>query len=125
MKVIKTENAPQAIGIYSQGIGYADFVFTSGQIPLSPKTGKLVEGDFKAEVMQVLENLSGVLEAGNSSLEKVLKFTVYLTDLKNFSLLNEVFADYFKSNPPARSAVEVSALPMGARVEIEAVGSMK
>jgi len=91
---------------------------------LNPETGKLVCGDFKAEVLQVLENLDAVLNASNSSLQQVAKLTVYLTDLSNFPELNEVFLSYFDNHLPARSAVQVSALPMNARVEIEAIGTI-
>ena len=123
MKVIKTTDAPSAIGPYSQGIKNHHFVFTSGQIPINPKTGVLIEGNFKKEVEQVLNNVNAVLEAGGSSLKKAAKLTVFLTDLSKFGELNEVFISYFgDENPPARSAVQVMALPLGARVEIEAVG---
>jgi 2-iminobutanoate/2-iminopropanoate deaminase len=122
MKIISTNNAPKAIGPYSQAVLHHQFVFTSGQIPLNPETGELVSGDFKTEVLQVLKNLDAVLIASNSSLKKVSKLTVFLTDLANFSELNEVFTSYFDDHLPARSAVQVSALPMNARVEIEAIG---
>ena len=122
MKTISTDNAPKAIGPYSQAVNHDHFVFTSGQIPLNSETGKLVSGDFKAEVLQVLKNLDAVLIASESSLNKVAKLTVFLTDLSNFSELNEVFISYFDDHLPARSAVQVSALPMNARVEIEAIG---
>ena len=124
MKIISTEKAPKAIGPYSQGVYHNDFVFTSGQIPLNPETGELISGDFRAEVTQVLKNLDAVLKASNSSLNKVTKLTVFLTDLSNFPELNEVFLSYFDDHLPARSAVQVSALPMNARVEIEAIGTI-
>ena len=123
MKIIKTSDAPAAIGPYSQGIEHNDLVFTSGQIPLNPNTGKLVEGDFKKEVAQVLNNVDAVLKEGGSSLDKAIKLTVFVTDLGKFSELNEVFESVFGENPPARSALQVSALPLGVRVEIEAVGT--
>jgi 2-iminobutanoate/2-iminopropanoate deaminase len=97
-------------------------VFTSGQIPINPENGKLVENDFKLEVHQVLKNLNAVLKGGGSSLKSAIKLTVFLTDFSFFPEVNEVFNDYFPNDPPARSAVQVSALPMNARVEIEAVG---
>ena len=122
MKIIKTSNAPKAIGPYSQGINHNNFVYTSGQIPINPETGKLVEGNFKLEVEQVLNNVDAVLKEGGSSLNHAIKLTVFVTDLTKFSELNEVFETFFDKNTPARSAVEVSALPMGVRVEIEAVG---
>ena len=122
MKAIKTSKAPKAIGPYSQGVEHNNFVYTSGQIPVNPQTGKLVEGDFKKEVEQVLNNVDAVLIKGGSSLDKSIKLTVFVTDLGKFSELNEVFQLFFGENPPARSAVQVSALPLGVRVEIEAVG---
>ena len=123
--VIKTLDAPQAIGTYSQGIKSGNLVFTSGQIPLNPKTGELINGDFKSEISQVLTNLNGVLKSGGSSLKKAIKLTVFLTDLSYFPQVNEVFKEFFPENPPARSAVQVSALPMNAKIEIEAVGSVE
>ena len=123
--VIQTPDAPQAIGTYSQGIKSGNLVFTSGQIPLNPASGKLINNDFKSEITQVLINLNAVLNGGGSSLKNAIKLTVYLTDLSNFSQVNEVFKEYFPENPPARSAVQVSALPMNARIEIEAVGSVE
>ena len=122
MKIISTDKAPKAIGPYSQAVFHQQFVFTSGQIPLDSETGELVSGDFKTEVIQVLKNLDAVLIASNSSLKKVVKLTVFLTDLANFSELNEVFSSFFDDHLPARSAVQVSALPMNVRVEIEAIG---
>ena len=122
MKIIKTKNAPKAIGPYSQGINHNNFVYTSGQIPINPETGKLVQGNFKLEVEQVLNNVDAVLKEGGSSINHAIKLTVFVTDLSKFSELNQVFETFFDENPPARSAVEVSALPMGVRVEIEAVG---
>ena len=123
--VIHTNEAPKAIGTYSQGIKSDNFVFTSGQIPINPKSGKLIKGDFKSEVKQVLTNLNGVLKGGGSSLESAVKLTVFLTDLSHFAQVNEIFNEFFPDNPPARSAVQVSALPMNARVEIEAVGHVE
>ena len=123
--VIETLDAPQAIGTYSQGIKSGNLVFTSGQIPLNPKTGELINGDFKMEISQVLTNLNAVLKSGGSSLKKAIKLTVFLTDLSYFPQVNEVFKEFFPENPPARSAVQVSALPMNAKIEIEAVGSVE
>ena len=122
MKIINTSNAPKAIGPYSQGIYYNNFVYTSGQIPLNPQTNKLVQDDFKAEVKQVLQNIDAVLTKGGSCLKNAIKLTIFLTDLTKFSELNEVFELFFNNNPPARSTVQVSALPMDASVEIEAIG---
>ena len=123
--VIETLDAPQAIGTYSQGIKFGNLVFTSGQIPLNPETGELINGDFKSEISQVLTNLNAVLKSGGSSLKKAIKLTVFLTDLSYFPQVNEVFKEFFPENPPARSAVQVSALPMNAKIEIEAVGSVE
>ena len=121
MKTINTTNAPKAIGPYSQGIDYNQLIFTSGQIPINPKTNKLIKKDFKAELKQVLNNLDAILVKGGSSLKNAIKLTVFLTDLSKFSELNEVFNLYFQDSQPARSAVQVSALPLGASVEIEAI----
>ena len=123
--VIHTTEAPKAIGTYSQGIKSDNFVFTSGQIPINPKSGKLIKGDFKSEVKQVLMNLNGVLKGGGSSLQQAIKLTVFLTDLSHFAQVNEIFNEFFPDNPPARSAVQVSALPMNARIEIDAVGHVE
>ena len=120
--VIQTTEAPKAIGTYSQGIKSDNFVFTSGQIPINPQSGELIKGDFKSEVKQVLINLNGVLKGGGSSLQQAIKLTVFLTDLSYFAQVNEIFDEFFPDNPPARSAVQVSALPMNARIEIDAVG---
>ncbi len=119
--IIHTDKAPAAIGPYSQGVCCGELIFTAGQIPLDPASGKLVDGPFEEQVDQVLKNLSGVLTAGGSGLDHVIKFTVYLTDLSNFTVLNQVFAKYFAQDLPARSAVQVAALPLGAEVEIEAI----
>ena len=121
-QVLNTKEAPRAVGTYSQGIVAGGLVFTSGQIGIDPETGSLTEGDFAAEVEQVLENVEAVLRAGGSSLKLAVKITVFVTDLSQFATLNEVFARHFASDAPARSAVQVAALPLGARVEIEAVG---
>ena len=123
--VIETSDAPEAIGTYSQGIKYGNLVFTSGQIPLNPETGELINGDFKMEISQVLTNLNAVLKSGGSSLKKAIKLTVFLTDLSYFPQVNEVFSEFFSEDSPARSAVQVSALPMNAKIEIEAVGSVE
>lgn len=122
---IKTEKAPAAIGPYSQGIEWdSKLVFSSGQIPLDPKTGQLVEGDVKAQTRQALDNLKAVLEAGGSNLKKVIKCTVFLADMKDFAAMNEVYAEYFPQNPPARSAFQVARLPKDAKVEIEAIAEI-
>lgn len=121
-KVIKTGAAPAAIGPYSQGIvSPQGFLFTAGQIALNPATGLVVAGDIKAQTRQVMENLKAILEEGGSSLAQVVKTTVFLTHMGDFISMNEVYAEYFKENPPARSTVEVARLPRDVRVEIEAV----
>ena len=122
-EVVHTTGAPAAIGPYSQGIKVAagKLVFTAGQIPIDPATGNMVAGDIKAQTRQVLQNVKAVLAAAGSSLEQVVKTTVFLTDLDDFAAMNEVYAGFFSENPPARSAVEVKALPKGARVEIETI----
>ena len=119
-EIISTKKAPSAIGPYSQGMTVGDYIFTSGQIPLNPENGQLVTEISKATV-QVMENLSAVLEAAGSSLEKVIKTTIFLQDLNDFEKVNEIYGDYFKDNLPARSCVQVAKLPKGATIEIEAI----
>jgi 2-iminobutanoate/2-iminopropanoate deaminase len=121
--VITTERAPRAIGPYEQAIRIDRFIFTSGQIALDPTTGKLIDGDIAAQTRRVLENLKAVLEAGGSSLDRVVKATVYLTDLSTFSRMNEVYAEYLRHVKPARSTVGVASLPLGASVEIELIAT--
>jgi len=118
---IATAQAPQAIGPYSQAIVSNGTAYLSGQIPLDPATGQVVEGDIAAQTARVLENLKAVLAACGSSLDQVLKTTVYLKDLGEFTRMNEVYARYFPANPPARSTVEVARLPRDARIEIDAI----
>lgn len=120
-QVVSTEQAPKAIGPYSQGIRAGDFVFCAGQAGLDPATGKLVEGGIEAETRRVLKNLSAVLEQAGTSLKNVVKTTVFLTDMDEFKTMNAIYAEFFPVNPPARSTVQVSRLPAGARVEIEAI----
>jgi 2-iminobutanoate/2-iminopropanoate deaminase len=120
-QVIKTERAPQAIGPYSQAIKAAGFVFASGQIPIDPETGEFVAGGVAEQTAQVLKNLSAVLEAAGTTLEQVVKTTVFLADMKDFAAMNEVYAQFFTGSAPARATVEASALPRDARVEIEAI----
>ena len=124
-KIINITDAPEAIGTYSQGIRVGDFIYTSGQIPLDPQSGNLISGDFKTEIRQVLNNVDAVLKGGGSSLQSAVKLTVFITDLNFFTDVNVVLREYFIKDPPARSAVQVSALPMGVRIEIEAVGSIE
>lgn len=118
---VATEAAPAAIGPYSQAIAAGDLVFASGQIALDPKSGQLAEGDVRTQTRQALENLSAVLQAGGSSLARVVKTTVFLTSMQNFSAMNEVYGQYFVGEPPARSTIAVAELPRNALVEIEAI----
>jgi 2-iminobutanoate/2-iminopropanoate deaminase len=120
MKKIETSAAPAAIGPYSQAFVSGGFIFTSGQIPLSPESGEVAGGDIKTQTHQVIKNLKAVLEAGGSSLEKVIKTTCFLSDMANFAAFNEVYAQYF-TGKPARSTVAVKQLPRDVLVEVEAV----
>ena len=120
-EIIDTPYAPKAIGVYSQGIKINNLVYTSGQIPINPNNGKLIENDIIAEINQVLNNLDAILKKGGSSLDMIIKMVVFITDISLFPQINEAFKKKFSIDPPARSVVEVSALPMDARVEIEAI----
>jgi 2-iminobutanoate/2-iminopropanoate deaminase len=120
-KVVQTEKAPKAIGPYSQAIQAGNFLFLSGQIPIDPKTGELVKGDIRKQTQQVLENIKGVLESQGLGMENVVKSTIFLKDIENFNQVNEVYATYFPSSPPARSTVEVAKLPRDVDIEIEAL----
>jgi len=122
-KIISTSDAPAAIGPYSQAIRSGDFLFCSGQIPLDPKTGQMVSDDIIAQTRRVLENINGLLKSEGLSLGNVLKTTIFLTDLGNFQVVNEIYGSYFSSEPPARSTVQVSALPKDAKIEIEVIAS--
>lgn len=120
-KVISTDQAPAAIGPYSVGISAGNFIFSAGQLGIDPKTGNLVEGGVEAETRQALTNLAAILKAAQSDLAQVVKTTVFLRDMHDFAKMNAVYAEFFKNNPPARSAVQVAALPKDGAVEIEAV----
>ena len=120
-RVIQTEKAPKAIGPYSQAIQAVNFLFLSGQIPLDPASGELVKGDIREQTRRVLENLKGVLESQDLGMGDVVKVTIFLKEMGNFSQVNEVYATYFPSSPPARSTVEVASLPGDADIEIEAI----
>jgi 2-iminobutanoate/2-iminopropanoate deaminase len=122
-QIVATAHAPQAIGPYSQAVTWNGLAFLSGQIPLDPATGRIVEGDIAVQTERVLENLKAVLEACGSTLAQVLKTTVYLKDMREFPHMNEVYARYFPENPPARATVEVARLPRDARVEIDAIAA--
>ncbi|MDI6840976.1 MAG: RidA family protein [bacterium] len=142
--IIKTDKAPEAIGPYSQGVKIGKFIsvttapppipplmpfsvagthliFTSGQIPIEPETGKIVGDDIKSQTRKVIENLKAILEAGGSSLNNVIKTTVYLKDMADFQSMNEVYSEYFSENPPARSTVEAARLPKDVKIEIDAI----
>ena len=120
-KVIQTEKAPKPIGPYSQAIRAGNFIFLSGQIPIDPKTGELAKGDIRLQTQRVLENMKGVLESQGLGMEDVVKVNIFLKDMEHFSQMNEVYATYFSSSPPARSTVEVSRLPKDTSLEIEAI----
>lgn len=122
-KVISTTNAPKAIGPYSQAIEAGGFIFVSGQIPLIPATGEIVEGSVEVQTARVLENLKAILDAAGASLENVVKTTVYITNMDDFAKVNGIYGQYFQENPPARVCVEVSKLPKGALVEIDVIAA--
>jgi 2-iminobutanoate/2-iminopropanoate deaminase len=123
--VISTPHAPQAIGPYSQAVISNGLAFLSGQIPLDPATGQVIEGDITWQTERVIENLKSVLEAAGSSLGHVVKTTVYLKDMEEFTKMNAVYARYFPENPPARSTVEAARLPRDVRVEIDCIASLR
>jgi len=120
-KVIHTEKAPKAVGPYSQAISTGDLLFTAGQVAIDPRTGKLVEGGIKEQSRQVMENLKAILTEARTGFSKVVKTTVFLQDIKTFADFNQVYGEYFPSEPPARSTFQVGALPLGAMVEIEMI----
>ena len=120
-KIIATTEAPAAVGPYSQAIRIGNFVFCSGQIPLDPKSGQIVQGAIEAQTRRVMENITAVLRAEGLGFENIVKTTIFLTNLNDFQTVNELYGSYFKSDPPARSTVQVSALPKGANVEIEVI----
>jgi 2-iminobutanoate/2-iminopropanoate deaminase len=120
-KIISTNEAPAAVGPYSQAVRAGSMVFCAGQIPLDPKSGQIESQDVGEQAKRVLENIGAVLEAAQLSFSHVVKTTVFLTDLADFQTVNEIYAGFFRENPPARSTIQVSALPKGARVEIEAI----
>ena len=122
-KIISTNEAPAAIGPYSQAVRSGSFLFCSGQIPLDPKSGEIVPGDITAQTRRVLDNIAAVLRAEGLSFDNVVKTTIFLTNLGDFQRINEIYGSYFKQDPPARSTVQVSALPKGANVEIEVIAA--
>jgi 2-iminobutanoate/2-iminopropanoate deaminase len=122
-KIISTRDAPAAIGPYSQAVRTRNFLFCSGQIPLDPKSGQIVAGDIATQARRVLDNIGAVLKAEGLAFENIVKTTIFLTDLGDFQAVNEIYGSYFKQQPPARSTVQVSALPKGANVEIEVIAA--
>jgi 2-iminobutanoate/2-iminopropanoate deaminase len=123
-QVIQTSEAPQAVGAYSQAVRVGDLVFLSGQIPLDPASGKVVEGDIVVQTRRVMENLGAVLRAASASFAEVVKTTIYLADIGHFAKMNEVYGSYFSSEPPARATVQVGALPRGVLVEIDMIAHL-
>ena len=120
-QIIQTDRAPQAIGPYSQAVKARGFVYASGQIPIDPATGQFVAGGIREQTEQVLKNVAALLEASGSGLDKVVKTTVFLADMEEFAAMNEVYARFFSSEPPARATVQAAGLPRNAKVEIEVI----
>ncbi|MDD7766252.1 MULTISPECIES: RidA family protein [Anaerococcus] len=124
MKIIETKNAPGAVGAYSQGIVSNGFVYSSGQLPLVPETGELISDDVKKATRQSLENVKAIVEAGGSSVEKIVKVNIFLDDVNDFAAVNEAYAEFFGDHKPARSCVEVGKLPKNGLLEIEAIAEI-
>ena len=122
--IVTTSSAPEAVGPYSQAVVSGGLVYCSGQIPLEPSTGAMVEGGVEAQARRCMDNLAAVLEAAGSGLQSVLKVTAYLTDMGDFPAFNDVYATYFDEEPPARATVGVAALPKGARVEVDCIAAI-
>jgi len=120
-QLIQTDSAPAAIGPYSQAVAVDGWLWVSGQIPIDPSTGAMVSGDIEAATRRVLDNLTAVVQAAGGTLDQVVRVTIYLTDLSRFQTVNAIYAEYFTESPPARACVEVSGLPKGAEVEMDAV----
>jgi 2-iminobutanoate/2-iminopropanoate deaminase len=125
LELLATDKAPGAVGPYSQGVKAGNMIFTSGQLPFILETGELLNNDIQAETRLALEHVKSVLSAGGATLEDVVKVTVFVADISNFSLINEVYAEYFTNHKPARSLVEVAKLPKGGNIEIEAIAITK
>lgn len=123
-KQLSTEKAPVAVGAYSQGIKSANMIFTSGQLPINPANGELVVGDIKKATKLSLENIKAILEAGEATIEDVVKVTVFVKDMNNFAIINEVYEEFFGNHKPARALVEVARLPKNADLEIEAIAAL-
>ena len=122
-KIISTNEAPAAIGPYSQAVRSGSFLFCSGQIPLDPKSGQIVAGDITAQTRRVMDNIAGLLRSQGLTFDHIVKTTIFLTDLGDFQTVNEIYGSYFKQDPPARSTVQVAALPKSANVEIEVIAA--
>ncbi len=122
--IISTNKAPQAIGPYSQAVRFDNLLFVSGQIPIEPKSGEILKGNIKEQTKQILENLNSVLTAGGSSLNNVLRTTIFLTNLEDYAAVNEVYTQFFKESQPARSTVQVSRLPKDVQIEIDAIAGI-
>jgi 2-iminobutanoate/2-iminopropanoate deaminase len=120
-EVIATDKAPKAVGAYAQAVRAQGFLFLSGQIPLDPSTGELIQGDVAAQTRRVLDNLRAVLEGAGSALDQVVKATIYLTDMNDFAVVNQTYAEYFPAAKPARATVAVAGLPRGSKVEIDMI----
>lgn len=123
-EIISTTKAPSAIGPYSQGVKVGNMIYTSGQIPVNPETGEL-EMDIKKATKRSMENIKAILEEAGTTLENIIKTTIFLKDMNDFALVNEVYASFFKENPPSRSCVEVARLPKDAVIEIEAIATVE
>ncbi|HLS54035.1 MAG TPA: RidA family protein [Tissierellaceae bacterium] len=121
LELLTTDKAPKAVGPYSQGVKAGNIIFTSGQLPIDPETGEMSQADIQEQTRLCLENVKAVLEAAGASLEDVVKVTVFVTDMGQFGQINEIYGEYFSKHKPARSLVEVSKLPLGGQIEIEAV----
>ena len=124
-RIVRTEEAPEAIGPYSQGVVADGFVYTAGQLALDPKTGQLVPGDVRIQTKRVMENIKAILESAGTTLANVVKTTVFLRDMNDFGAMNEIYGSYFQENPPVRSTFQVAKLPRDGAVEIEVVALLK
>jgi 2-iminobutanoate/2-iminopropanoate deaminase len=124
MKTVNTPNAPQAIGPYSQAVVAGNMIYTSGQIPINPATGEVKSGDITEQTRQALDNLKNIITAAGSSMDKVVKTTVFIKDMNDFAAINKIYAEYFTGTYPARSCIEVSRLPKDVRIEIEAIAML-
>ena len=123
-EIIQTSRAPTAIGPYSQAVRSGPWIFVSGQIPIDPNTGTVIRGDIKAQTRRAIENLEAILQAAGASLDRVVKTTLYITNMDDFSLVNEAYAPFFPSQPPARACVQVARLPKDVEIEVEAVACL-